>query len=801
MRKRHLTYPVSSRQAMAAVEDEKPIRFSSLFWNYFQFWPIILMCTIIGGTCAYLYLRYTSPKYSAAMKVLIRDETSSGQISEATVFEDLGLISRSGNIENEMEVLQSVNLMRNVVTNLGLQHRYIHIGSIRDVDVYGEAPFRIAQWQPVDSILNPWPVLTVSVRDSIGFTILWNGNRYDGQFGDNCRFPLGSIRLVRRFGMPTAAFRDDFRLILRSTDAAASSLSAGLTVKSIGKRSTVLEVSLIDEVQDRARDVLNELARVYDQSNLGEKNRIYVNTIAFIDERLQKLTAELMDVESEVERRKSGNSVFDLSLEAPLLREESRDYARSVSDAEIQLDIIRNIRAFLNKDPEHFDFIPSNVGINNLTLTGMLEQFNQLLLERQKAVSMLGPSNPQLKAMDEQLATLRTNIKRNMDGLERDLSSTRNILSGKGQDLQNKLKRLPGHERALIEVQRQQSIKQNLYLYLLQKREEAELSRTVSVSNNKVVEHARPLGQVAPVRRNIWALGLGGGFMFPILLISLLQALNTRVRNLDDIRRHTRVPLLGLINYDNAKNPVAVTGESRTVISEMFRLIRANLQFIGSRQRIQTIMVTSSVSGEGKSFVSLNLAITLALAGKRVLLLELDMRNPRIHRTLGLGRQPEKGITRYLSDDQVDWHDLLRRSEVEEGLDIITCGLIPPNPSELLMGDRIERLFKEAAEEYDYIVVDTAPVGLVSDALLLNRLADTTLYVVRKDVTSLAHLEIIEEAASLDKLPRPHIVMNAVRRSFLGYGEGYLYGYGDYHSGEGGSRFKNAWKRLLGRNA
>ena len=801
MRKRHLTYPVSSRQAMAAVEEEKPIRFSSLFWNYFQFWPIIFMSTIMGGIGSYLYLRYTSPKYNATMKVLIRDETSSGQISEATVFEDLGLISRSGNIENEMEVLQSVNLMRNVVVNLGLQHRYIHIGSIRDVDVYREAPFSIAEWQPVDSVLNPWPALTISVRDTLGFSVLWGGKRFDGRFGERCRFPAGMLRLVRKNAAPVTDFKDNFRLILRSTDAAASALAAGLTVKSIGKRSTVLEVSLTDEVQDRARDILNELASVYDQSNLDEKNQIYVNTIIFIDERLQKLTAELTDVESEVERRKSGNAVFDLSLEAPLLREETREYAKSVSDAEIQLDIIRNIRAFLDKDPDHFDFIPSNVGINNLTLTGMLEQFNLLLLERQKAKSVLGPSNPQLKAMDDQLASLRTNIKLNMDGLERDLSSTRKILSGKGQDLQNKLKRLPGHERALIEVQRQLSIKQNLYLYLLQKREEAELSRTVSVSNNKVVEPARPLGQVSPVRRNIWALGLGGGFIFPILLISLLQALNTRVRNLDDIRRHTRVPLLGLINYDEAKNPVAVTGDSRTVISEMFRLIRANLQFIGSRQRIQVIMVTSSVSGEGKSFVSLNLAITLALAGKRVLLLELDMRNPRIHRTLGLGRESDKGITRYLSDEKVDWHDLLRRSEVEAGLDIITCGLIPPNPSELLMGERIERLFKEASETYDYIVVDTAPVGLVSDALLLNRLVDTTLYVVRKDVTSLAHLEIIEEAANLDKLPRPHIVMNAVRRSFLGYGEGYLYGYGDYQSGKTASGFKKIWNRMRGLNA
>jgi hypothetical protein len=205
---------------MAAVEDEKPIRFSSLFWNYFQFWPIIFMSTIMGGIGSYLYLRYTSPKYNATMKVLIRDETSSGQISEATVFEDLGLISRSGNIENEMEVLQSVNLMRNVVVNLGLQHRYIHIGSIRDVDVYREAPFSIAEWQPVDSVLNPWPALTISVRDTLGFSVLWGGKRFDGRFGERCRFPAGMLRLVRKNAAPVTDFKDNFRLILRSTDGA-----------------------------------------------------------------------------------------------------------------------------------------------------------------------------------------------------------------------------------------------------------------------------------------------------------------------------------------------------------------------------------------------------------------------------------------------------------------------------------------------------------------------------------------------------------------------------------------------------
>ncbi|MBM3442773.1 MAG: polysaccharide biosynthesis tyrosine autokinase [Bacteroidetes bacterium] len=796
MNPQNLSYPVSGRKALSET-DEKPIRFRSVFWNFAQFWPIIGLSCLMGGVASFVFLKRSQPLYSATTKILIRDETSSGQITEASVFEDLGLISRSGNIENEMEVLQSVNLMKSVVSNLKLQTVYHRQEGLRDIDLYRGCPIQLSAWSPTDSLRDAQAQWQVEPLDAVRYAVDWEGKRYEGRFGQLLVTDRGVLLFSRNKPGSAAGVGQSFRVTLRSTDAAATAIKGQMDIKYIGKRSTVLALTLQDPVMQRAKDILDELARVYDQSQLTDRKRIYVNTISFIDDRLGILTSELSDIESSVERLKSRGKILDPIAEMPLLREETQAYEKQLTENEIQLDIIRNIRTYLSREVERFDFIPSNLGINNLTLTGMLEHFNTLLLDKEKAASMLGSSNPQLKAMDRQLANLRSGILQNITGLEKDLQVTRSRLDGIKQRLQSRISGLPEQERLLIDVQRQQTIKQNLYLYLLQKKEESELSRTVAVSNNKVVEPAMSMGQVYPVARNVWALGLGAGFLLPIFIIGMLQALNTKVRGVDDIRRHTRVPLLGLINHSSNNHPVAVRGNSRSVISEMFRLIRANLQFIGVGTPANAILITSSVSGEGKSFVSLNLGITLALTGKKVLLIELDLRNPRIARTLGGSFKEGLGITQYLRSDDMHWSSVVRPSGLEQGLDIVCCGPIPPNPSELLMGQRIVMLFNEAKKVYDHIIIDSAPVGLVSDALLLGRLVDTTLYIVRKDITSLAHLEIIEETAALGKLPRPFVVLNAVRRTFLGYSQSHLYGYGYYQKDKSTTSWLKKSERAL----
>lgn len=768
-----------------AREEEKPIRFSNLFWNYFQFWHIILASTLLGGMAAYLYLKYTSPVYSASTKILIKDEHNSGQLSEAAVFEDLGLITRSGNIENEMEILQSVHLMKQVVDNLGIRHQYIVKGRIRDVDIYKDNPFQVVSWTPSDTSAGMGGLFDMELIDSSRYRLHSGGTSHEGVFGRPLKYEEGTLLALWKSGGTVKDDRRSYRVVFRTLDDAAAAYAGGLTVKSVGKRSTVLEMTQVDRVLPRARDVLNELTRLYGLNQLEDKNRIFENTIRFIDERLTLLTGELSGVESEVERFKTDNRVVDLSTEGGLLMEQTGQYGKSLAETDIQIEILGGIRDFLRRNPDRFDFIPSNMGINNLTLTPMLEHFNQILLEREKALNMVGPGNPQVTALDRQLSTLRGSIVRNIETVEKDLRVTRNALQGKESQLQGRIRSLPRQERRLVEIQRLQGVKQNLFLYLLQKREESELSKAVSVANNRIVEPAKPMGQVSPVRRNVYALGLGGGFVFPMLLISLLQALNTRVRNSEDIRRHTRVPLLGLINYSADSYPVAVTRKSRTVISEMFRLIRANLQFVGNGEHNRVILVTSSVSGEGKTFVSLNTAITMALAGKRVLLLELDMRSPKLRKYIGSSLGEGVGVTQFLVNPDMDWHEVVQhRPDLADGLHIIACGTVPPNPSELIMSRRMGELFDAVRDEFDYVVVDSAPVGLVSDALLLNRHVDTTLYVVRKDVTALAHLEIAEEIATEGRLPRPYIVMNAVRKRILGYGQGALYGYGSYGDGK-----------------
>jgi capsular exopolysaccharide synthesis family protein len=767
--------------AMPAMQEERPVDWGSLFWNFFQFWPFIVLSVIIGGVGSCTYLKYKSPVYSATTKVLIKDEGNSGQLTEAAAFEDIGLISRSGNIENEMEILQSVYLMQDVVKKLDLQHVYLKKGRIRDVDVYKDCPFQVIAWLPADTLSGNPLTFEMKALDDSRYEIRIGKKTYAGIFGKGMRIPeAGTLFMGWRAGTDRKKGEDPYVIVSRSLDAAATSMAGRLTIKSVGKRSTVLELTLQDELVQRAKDVLTEMVRVYNQSQLKDKNRVLENTLVFIEERLRLLTGELAGVETDVERFKSANNVVDLGSEGTLLMEETSAYDKSVSEAEIQLDMLEGVRTHLRKEKGNIDFIPANLGINNPNLNGMMENFNRVLMEREKAGSMLGPNNPQVTALDQQLTNLRTGIVRNIDLLENDLKVARNKNLDRERRLQQRIRSIPRQERQLVEIQRQQTIKQNLYLYLLQKREESELSLRVAVGNNRVVEPPRAGGQVAPVRRNVWALGLGAGLFFPLVVISILQALNTRVRHVDDIRKHSRVPLLGLVNLAPKAYPVAVTGKSRTAVSEMFRLIRANLQFVGNGEHNKVIMVTSSRSGEGKTFISLNLAATLALAGRKVLLMELDMRNPRMYKLFDVHPDKQKGITQYLVNPDIAWQDVVQPTPFNPDLSILTCGPIPPNPSELIMGRRMEELLMEARKSYEYVIVDTAPVGLVSDALLLSRFVDTTLFVVRRNVTLLSHLDIIEENARQGKLPRPYIILNAVGNGFMTYGKGYVYGYGYY---------------------
>lgn len=757
--------------------ETKPLQFRNLIFSYLRYWPFFIAATVFFLFSAYLYLKYTTPLYQSSIKILIKDDKNSGQLSEAAVFEDLGINAVSQNIENEIEILKSTHLMAQVVKNLGIQYRVIKKGYVRDVDLYKDGPVEILTWAPNKQPFKTLRLLLSAKAGQNAYEAVCNNIIYKGKFGSALKLPQGVLTLIRKNDFSSSSINDIY-LDLNNIESVAGRLVSKLSIGLTGKRSSIIQIKIEDEHSERSRDILTELIKVYDINQINDKNRILKNTIDFLDERLNIITQEVGNVDGNVERFKSANQITDLSSEGDAIMQEANAYSKSITDITIQEEILNGIQGTLQKNPKQFEFVPSNSGLTNLTLNNLLQTFNQLLLDREKVRANLGPGHPNNGILEEQLSNLRGNIIENVGSIKRDLLTSKNALRSREMNLNSRLNSLPRQEKQLIEIQRQQSVKQNLYLYLMQKREETALKLAVAVGNSRVVEPAKAGMKFKPKPNMIWVLALFSGILIPILIIGMLRFFSNTIKNEDDIKNNTSVPIIGILGFDKEKKSMVVNDKTRSPISEMFRLIRANLQFVGEGVNNKVILLTSSASGEGKSFVCLNLGLTLAIAGKKVLMMELDMRKPKFFNYLQLKDQNTQGITEYLVKDSLQWDSIITETGIHPRLFCTVCGPIPPNPSELILSTRFAELINKLRDEFDYILIDTPPVGMVSDALLLNKFADSSLFIVRYDKTFKSQLSIIDNIAAEQKLPRPYIVFNGVKFNKRGYRYGYGYGYG-----------------------
>jgi tyrosine-protein kinase Etk/Wzc len=726
---------------------------------------------------AHLYLKYTTPQYTSSIKLLVHNEHGGNQLSEEAIFNDLGFNPAAQNTENEMEILKSSYLMKNVVEKLGLQYVTLKKGYIRNVDLYNSGPIQVLNWSPFKPSSKTVSFEIFSPKGSLSFQIKYNQKKIKGQFGSPLHLPEGNLTLIRKSDFTDKEI-NDIIFQVHDVESMAASLASRISANTVGKRSTILQISITDIHPQRSKDVLNELMSAYDASQIYDKNRILNNTLTFLDERIDLLTGEVKDVDGDVQRFKSSNKITDLSSEGNLIMQEANAYSKALTEITVQQEILNAISSGLNKNPNAFEFVPTNSGLTNLTLNQLLESFNQLLLEREKIRTNLGSSHPSNSIIAQQLANLRLNILENIASINKDIQINKNILQSKESTLSGKLSSLPLRERQLIEIQRQQNIKQNLYTYLLQKREETALRLAVTVANSRIVEPAKTGKKFKPKPNYIWILALFSGVLIPLLLIRLHLFFVDTIRSEEDLLPLTNVPVIGSIAQSKNKNTVVVNDNNRSPIAEMFRLIRANFQFIGQGVNNKIILLTSSTSGEGKSFISINFGLTLALAGKKVCLLELDMRKPKFLNYLSLKQSESKGITEYLVKESIEWQSVISPTDLHPSLCCAVCGIIPPNPSELLLSDRLVQLIENLKEYFDYIIIDTPPVGMVSDALLLTKLADTTFYIVRQEKTLKSQIKIVNDLSQQSKLPRPYIIFNGIKYNKRGYRYGYGYGYG-----------------------
>lgn len=764
-------------------EDGQEFNLNEYIRRYLRYWYLFPIFVFLCLTAAFFYLQTTQPIYSTRTSILIKDENKGLSGAQGDILSELST-QFGGNklVENELEIIKSQTLMEQVIKELNLDVAYTSKDGLRTVNLYKRSPILVKA-----EVINPFGYqepMVIHIEDSTHFRF----NDEDKLFTFDQRFNNAWGAFVVSKG--TASDFKDVDIHFTEVKELAEDMLTRLAVEQPNVKSTVLELIYEDSDVQRSKDVLNKLLDVYVQSSLSDKNSEASNTLKFIENRLGLITGELGDVEKDVESYKTNQGITDISAESQLFLENIKENDSKLNEVNTKISILESVDNYI-KNAGEGAVAPATYMIDDPVLVSLLTKFNELELQRERYARTTSPNNPLLETINTQLAGTRQSIRENVQNLKRGMSVTKRNLEGINTRFSAGLRSIPKKEREFVGIKRQQSIKEELYLYLLQKREETALAYASTVTDSRLID--APISTFKPIKpkRSLIWLGAGAaGIIIPILLINLLFVLNNTVQRREEIEKVTHSAVLGEIGQMKAV-VAGVPGEesiikmtSRSAVAEQFRALRTNLQYLGDGS-CRVIMFTSSIGGEGKSFVSINLAASLAFSDKRVLLIGLDLRKPTLHERLGV---PNRFGASNCLIGQGRPEDFIQSTGVHPKFDVLASGPIPPNPSELLSNGRLPVLLEELRSKYDYILIDSPPYGLVTDSALIAEHTDATLYIVRFNYTILDHLKRIGELQNTRRFKNLSVIFNGVN-----YGAGYGYGYGyggygyGYYSEEGAS--------------
>lgn len=774
--------------------------------KYFVNWKWFVLSVFISIIIAFLYLRYTVPLYNAKAAILVRDERKGNVQSELTAFSELGIIKNmKNNVDNEIEIIKSRNIVEKAIKKLNFNIKYSAEGRVKNVELYKDSPIEISFFDTNDLFYKKSNFYTVKSQTESTFQLFKGSNNSVGVFkyGQIINLPDGKAVVSKK---PLATKIVDKSFLINVTimplDNVVQGYLSKLSVAPISKNSSVVELSISDPVEEKAEDFLNKVVEVYNQDAIDDKNIVSKNTQDFIDERLKYLTQDLGDVEKEGEVYKTNNRITEITEDANLYAENSASFEKNLIETETQIRVINSMITYLNNSAVD-DIIPSNIIPSDSNASMMIIQFNELITKRNRVLTSATVKNEIIISLNSQISDTRRNIKESLYRLLESLKIKRNDLKNQEQSLNSKISQIPRQSRELNNIMRQQQIKQTLYLYLMQKREEIGISLAVAAPNAKIVDYAK--GSKSPVSPNkmfIILAALAAGFIIPFLVIFIKDLLDTKIKNRQDIESKTNIPFLGDIPKSFTQDEI-INASSRSSSAEAIRIVRTNLEFMLNNVPdgvAKTIFVTSTLPKEGKTFVAINLASTIALAGKKVLLVGLDVRNPKIDQYVNI---PSKGLTNYLSKQNENIDDYIVKLDNFDNYYVLPSGVIPPNPADLLMSPKLKTLFDKFRQEYDYVIVDTAPVSLVTDTLLVAKFADAFIYVMRANYLDKRLLRVADSFYTEKKLPNMAVLLNdTVWRRTYGYGYGYAYSYGygygyGYGADSDNEPKKSSWKDKL----
>lgn len=744
-------------------------------WKWF-----LLSILIFGGIAWYKYA--TAPLvYFGSATVIIKDPSSKTTTTGLDRFDNF---INKVNVANEMLQFNSKKLIREVVSRTHADVSYKMKDGLRDVELYTKSPVAVSF---ADMLPEQYVAFTVTLlnKDSVmvnDFSMEENGERQIVELNDTLSLNEGKVIIVPTNYMTDSWINVPVKVSKMPLDAVVSVYRNSIAVRQEEEESSILTLALKDNSSERAEDMLNMLVNVYNEEAIRDKNQVAVNTANFINERLIIIGQELGDVESDLESFKRENQTLDISSSANMYLGESQKYNSSALELETQLRLAQYIKEYLTDQKKEADLIPSNTGISDMNIENQIGLYNAAKLKRDRLISDSSDKNPVVEELNTSLRAMKQSIIRAVDNMIVSINVKRNDAQNREMRAQERFAAMPTKQRQMLSIERQQKIKESLYLFLLNKREENALSQAMADNNARVIDSAEATKfPISPNRNKILALGLLLGLAFPTVVFLIIMFMDTRVHSRKDILGAVSVPFLGEIpldkNYKSSRKGVAnAYGYGDNVVTEAFRILRTNMSFMSRKDKpLQVITFTSFNSGAGKSFVAKNLADSLAYTKKKVILIDLDIRKGSLsHRMHKHG----VGMTNYLADETIALNDIIHNCE--KGYDFINAGTAAPNPAELLMDGRLDSLIEELRKQYDYIVVDNVPVGLVADATIANRIADLTIFVVRAGRLDKRQLPDIEKLYQEKVLNNMALILNGAdleHRGYSSYGYGYGYGY------------------------
>ena len=805
----------NDQQIQETNEEQSSFNFQTIYTAFVLNWKWFLLSIFICLGIGFLYLRYATPVYNTTAKLLIKDDKNDnggggGALQALESMSNLGFISSNYGTENEQEILTSTTIAEQAIRDLKLYANYYIKGSVKKELVYKEQPINVEMDAPhLEKLDAPLELKITRDNDSYKITgtyyIAENEVSFTGPY--DIEKNISSLPAVIRTQVGTLTLTKNGNRTLEDgetefVDMLSPRLTSHLYIKKLSveqtsKTSSVFSLQINDENISRSIDYLNQMVTCYNRQANEDKNEIAVRTEEFINDRLAKIDAELSSTDGALESYKKRNKLMELQLDAMTTSENTSTYEQKLNEANTQISLIGSLINFANRPGNRHQVLPSNIGLQDEASTSLINEYNKIALERNRLLRTASENSPVVIELTSQLDNMQASIHQALEQARKGLIIQRDAIRKQLGRYDTQVTKAPEQERILTQIGRQQEVRSGLYLMLLQKREENSISLAATADKSKLIEKPQFNKKISPKGSIVMLIALIMGIAIPSGLLYVINFFRYRIEGHEDVASLTKLPIIAdiVVASDTAKTraDIVVHENQNNQMEEIFRSMRTNIQFM-LKPGQNVILFTSSTSGEGKTFTAANLAVSFALLGKKVILIGLDIRKPRLAELFRINNYTS-GITNLLVMDNPQWGDIEKQivpSEINDKLDILMAGPIPPNPAELVSRPALEQVITQIKQHYDYVLIDTAPVGLVTDTLQIGKLADISIYMCRADYTPKASFNMINSLAEENKLANMCIAINGIDLSEKKYG--YYYGYGKYgkygrygHYGKGSS--------------